>query len=219
VPLCLCVYQPFSMPEDLPIYSESMLRTRLQFADLERFKHVDTTPIWEKAGKYIEQLEGATNARRARETVREMNKSALLELHSILFAGRDRAGELRRQSIKPLYRGQDCPDPQFIDRSLDNFSHWLTAESVLEIHPIERAALVLTRIVDISPFEFGNLTVAIVFANMGLRETGFAPFFVPPEHVKEFQTAVGQAMTIEMQPLVNAIYKTIKREMEALAAR
>ena len=120
--------------------------------------------------------------------------------------------------MKPLFRGQDCPNPEFIDRSLDNLFSWLTAGSVVEIHPIERAALFLTRIVDIWPFEFGNLTVAIMFANIGLRQVGLPPFFVLPEHKKEFNTAVAQAMSIETQPLVNAIYRTIKREMEALAA-
>jgi Fic family protein len=206
------------MAEDLPIYSESMLRTRRQFADLEKLKGIDTTPIWEKADNYIQKMEGATGAARAR-AVQQASKTGLLEMHSILFAGREGAGRLRQSIVKPLYRGHDCPEPQFIDRSLDNFFGWLTAESISEIHPIEKAALLLTRIVDIWPFEFGNLTVAIVFANLHLREAGFAPFFVLPEHVREFNTVVAQAMTIEMQPLVNAIYKTIKREMEALAPR
>src|SRR5205814_1349602 len=150
------------MPEDLPIYSESMLRTRLQFADLEKLKGVDTAPAWEKSDPFIEQLEGGSHARQARETVREMTKAGILQIHSILFNG----GTLRQQPLKPLYRGQDCPDPEFIDRSLDNFVNWLTAESVTEIHPIERAALVLTRIVDIWPFDSGNLSVAIMFANI-----------------------------------------------------
>ena len=202
------------MAEDLPIYSESMLRTRLQFADLERLKGVDTTPAWEKADKFIESLEGGSNAREAREAVQEPTKAALLEMHSILFGGL-----LRQQPLQPLFRGQDCPDPQFIDRSLDNFFNWLSAESIAEIHPIERAALMLTRIVDIWPFESGNLTSAIMLANIGLRQAGLTPFFVLPEHKKEFNTVVAQAMTIETQPLVNAIYKTIKREMEALVPR
>src|SRR5262245_14037231 len=73
------------MGEDLPIYSESMLRTRLQFADLERFKHLDATPIWEKSDPLIEQFEGGTNVRRARELVMEPTKSGLLEIHSIVF--------------------------------------------------------------------------------------------------------------------------------------
>jgi hypothetical protein len=121
--------------------------------------------------------------------------------------------------MKPLFRGQDCPDPQFIDRSLDNFFNWLTAESVAEIHPIERAALTLSRLADIWPFEQGTLSSAIVLTNLGLRQAALPPFFVLPEHKKEFKTVIGQAMTIETQPLVNAIYKTIKRELDALASR
>lgn len=208
-----------NMSEDLPIYSESILRTRLQFVDLERLKGVDTSQAWEKSDTYIEQMEGASGVRAARAAVQEPTKAGILKVHSIVFRGRDGAGELRRTPMKPLYRGHDCPDPQFIDRSLDNFFNWLTAESVAEIHPIEKAALVLTRIVDIWPFEFGNLTAAVIFANLFLREAGLAPFFVLPEHMQEFNTVIAQAMSIETQPLVNAIYKTVKGEMEALAQR
>ena len=201
------------MSEDLPIYSESMLRTRLQFADLDRAKTVDTTPIWEKSDRFIEQFEGGTNVRRARESVQEATKAGLYQIHSIVFDG-----ALRQHPIKPLFRGQDCPDPEFIDRSLDNFFRWLTAESVAEIHPIERSALVLSRIADIWPFELGNLTTAIMFGNIILQQAGLPPFFVLPEHKREFNTVIAQAMTIETQPLINAIYKTIKRELDALVS-
>ena len=202
------------MPEDLPIYSESMLRTRLQFADLDRLKGIDTAPAWEKSDGFIEQFEGGVHVRRAREAVPEITKVGLFHIHSTVFNG-----ALRQQPLTPLFRGQDCPDPEFIERSLDNFANWLSAESVAEIHPIERAALVLTRIADIWPFELGNLTVAIMLANIVLRQASLAPFFVLPEHKKEFNTVIAQAMAIETQPLVNAIYKTIKRELEALASR
>jgi len=201
------------MPEDLPIYTESMLRTRLQFADLERLKHVDVTSVWEKSDSVIELFEGGSSVRQARESVQETTKAALFQIHSIIFGG-----DVRRKPMKPLFRGQDCPAPEFIDRSLDNFVNWLTAESVAEIHPIERAALVLTRIADIWPFSSGNLTVAIVFANIVLRQSGLPPFFVLREHKREFETVIAQAMAIETQPLVNAIYKTIKRELEALVS-
>jgi len=190
-----------------------MLRTRIQFNALERLRGADTSPVWEKSDDFISQLEGARNVREAREGVQEATKAGLLQMHSIMFTG-----ELRLKSVQPLFRGHDCPDPQFIDRSLDNFFNWLTAESISEIHPIERAALVLSRVVDIWPFETGNLTVAIMLANVGLRQAGLAPFFVLPEHKKEFMTVVAQAMAIETQPLVNAIFNCIKREMEALAS-
>jgi fido (protein-threonine AMPylation protein) len=204
------------MPEDLPIYSESMLRTRQQFADLERLKGPDLTSSWDKSDAHIEQMEGAFNVRSARSMIQEPSKSGLLTLHKVIFDNREGAGELRRTAAKPLFRGHDCPDPQFIDRSLDNFFSWMTAESLSEIHPIEKAALVLSRIVDIWPFEFGNLTTAIVYANLFLRQAGLAPFFVRSEHRKEFDIVIAQAMSIETQPLVNAIYRTVKAEMQAL---
>jgi hypothetical protein len=57
-----------------------------------------------------------------------------------------------------------------------------------------------------------------MFGNIVLRQSSLPPFFVLPEHKKEFHTVIAQAMVIETQPLVNAIYKTIKRELEALAS-
>ena len=207
------------MPDDLPIYSEPMLRTGLQFAGLDKLKGGDAAPVWEKSDKYIAEIEGAADVARARLALQEPAKAGLLELHSILFNGRKGAGELRQTAMQPLYRGHDCPDPQFIDRSLDNFFNWLTAESISEIHPIEKSALVLTRIVDIWPFEYGNVTAAVMLANVFLRQAGLTPFFVLPGDAKEFKTVVAQAMSIETQPLVNAIFRTVKREMEAIAPR
>jgi Fic family protein len=118
-----------------------------------------------------------------------------------------------------MFRGQDCPEPEFVERSVDNFVNWLSAESFGEIHPIEKAALVLTRIVDIWPFNSGNLTAGVIFANIFLERAGYSPFFVLPEHLKEFNTVIAQAVTIETQPLVNAIYSTVQREMQALVSR
>ena len=78
------------MPEDLPLYSESILRTRLQFEDLERLKGIDTTSVWEKSDKFIEQFEGAIAVRRARESLTLLTKPNLLRAHAILFDGTPR---------------------------------------------------------------------------------------------------------------------------------
>ncbi len=204
------------MSEDLPIYAGSTLRTRIQFSELDRLKGADVAPSWNKSDSVIAQMEGAVRVREARQAASRLTKAVLLEIHSELFYDRPGAGTLRQTAIQPLHRGQDCPDPEFIDRSLDNFFGWLDAESVAQIHPIEKTALVITRIVDIWPFDFGNLTAAIVLANVLLEQAGYAPFFVRPEHMKEFNAIVAQAISIETQPLVNAIQRTVKREMESL---
>jgi len=204
------------MPEDLPVYSNTMLRTGLQFADLARFRGPDLTEVWTRSDLVIAQMEGASDVAAARAVLGKSTKNELLKVHSLLFQGRPGAGELRAAELKALYRGQDCPSPEYIEHSLDNLERWLAADSFKEIHPIEKCALTLTRVIDIWPFQFGNLTAAIVFANQALKDAGLSPFFVLPEHQREFEKAVANSMTIEMQPLINAIYQTVKREMASL---
>jgi hypothetical protein len=77
----------------------------------------------------------------------------------------------------------------------------------------------MTRLIDVWPFEFGNMTTALLFGNLPLKSAGLAPFFVPSQHRNEFEKAIAQAMTIDMQPLVNAIFRSVKKEMESLAKR
>jgi hypothetical protein len=57
----------------------------------------------------------------------------------------------------------------------------------------------------------------VVFSNLFLKQAGLTPFFVQLQNMPEFEKVVAQAMTIETQPLVNVIYRTVKRDMEALA--
>jgi fido (protein-threonine AMPylation protein) len=207
------------MAEDLPIYSDIPLRTGLQFAELERLKGIDLSTILDRADAAISALEGAAGATAARQELHTASKNELLQVHRFLFPDRKSAGEIRSTGLAPLYRGQDCVPPEFIARSLDNLMGWLNAESFSQIHPVEQCALTLTRVIDLWPFEFGNLTAAVVFANLPLLNAGLAPFFVEPQHRNELEKAVGQAMIIDMQPLVNAIFRTVKKEMEALARR
>ena len=204
------------MPDDLPIYPDTPLKTGLAFADLARYQNLDQTPIWLASDQAIARMEGADNVAGARQLLLEPSTDTLLRAHSVLFPGAPGAGSLRRNLIAARYRGQDCPEPEHIERSLNNFFKWMDAESMSEIHPIERSAIVLTRVVDIWPFEFGNLTAAIVLANAYLRQAGLPPFFVQAEHMAEFERVVGQAVAIETQPLVQIIHRSLKRELDRI---
>jgi hypothetical protein len=203
--------------QDLPIYSEVPLRTGLQFASLESLKGRDDSSVWNRAEGFIAAMEGGAGVGVARAATTAISKDAILNAHALSFPGRSGAGQLRTAELQPLYRGQDCAPPEFIDHSIDNLVVWLTAESFTQIHPIEQCALTITRFIDIWPFEFGNFTIALLFGNLALRRAGLTPFFVLPEHRQEFERVIAQAMTIDMQPLVNAIFQTVRKEMEALA--
>ena len=84
------------------------------------------------------------NVARARQCFQQPTKDGLARtsLDPVRRARRARASSGRQQS-RPCIAVTIVRIPQFIDRSLDNFFNWLTAESLAEIHPIEKAALVL----------------------------------------------------------------------------
>jgi hypothetical protein len=142
------------MAEDLPIYSDIPLRTGLQFAELERLKGFDTSPSWARADAAIASLEGATGVAAARASLTPSRES-LLRMHGLLFPARDGSGRLRVTPLAPLYRGQDCAPPEFIEHSLDNFMEWMAADSFTQIHPVEQSALTMTRLIDLWPFDSG----------------------------------------------------------------
>ena len=90
------------MAEDLPIYPEPTLRTRLQFADLERLKHIDTAPLWEQSDVVMERFEGGANVRLAREKAIGPAKTDLLAMYSTVFGGGLRQKSMRPVTTQPL---------------------------------------------------------------------------------------------------------------------
>jgi hypothetical protein len=164
-------------------------------------------------------MEGASDVEGARTVLADLaSADNLWAAHARLFADREGAGAPRESALEPRFRGQDYPPPEFIERSVNNLIAWLDAESFQEIHPIEQAALTLTRLIDIWPFEYGNLTVAAIAANRFLVKHGFEPFFVRPEHLREFEGVLAKAIAMDTQPLVNAIHRTVRGQMESRKA-
>ena len=199
--------------EELPIYSDALRRGPDPFADLKNLEGVDLATCWERFDRLIDLGESASDVNQARESLTAPTKEALLRLHELMFSGRVGAGALRWSVTNAMFRGQDCPEPEFVDRSLDNLARWLTADSFIEIHPVQQAALVLTRLVDIWPFEFGNLTTAAVFCNHFLAEARLPPFLILLADVEEFNRVLEQAITMQTQPLVTSIYNSMQREL------
>ena len=202
---------------DLPIYSDAMSGGAKRFEALDRVRGLDLSSCFDRFDSLLDHGEGVRNVPRARAAMREPGKKGLLAIHSALFEGQSGAGQLRGSTVAALFKGQDCPEPQFIERSLDNFAPWLSADSFEEIHPVEQAALVLTRLIDIWPFEFGNRTATVVFANFFLVRVGYPPFFVLPDQFGQFEQALSEAIRMQTQPLVGAIYKSILREVDLVA--
>jgi len=105
------------MPEDLPIYSETPLRTGLQFAELERLKGGDISVVFPRVDASLSAFEGATGVAAARESLTTVSKDSLLRIHALLFRDRPEAGRypfetslsrpgLRTAGIHRTFRGE-----------------------------------------------------------------------------------------------------------------
>ena len=92
------------MSEDLPIYSETPLRTGLQFADLERLKGADTSAVWVQADARIAALEGRirSSRARARESESAFTKEASCTLTPCLFPDRAERGQMEAERTRSL---------------------------------------------------------------------------------------------------------------------
>ncbi len=199
---------------DLPIHSDSTFRSGRPFPALDAIGPGDVEGCLDRFDRLLDHGEDARNAAAALRGVREFSKKGLVGLHGVLFEGRPGAGRLRTATHPAVFPGQDCPEPRFVEPALDNFEKWLGVESVAELHPIERAALALTRLIDIWPFDFGNRTASVVFANAYLLKAGYPPFFVLPEQLEEFDEILSRAIAMQTEPLVRAIYRCMVRELD-----
>jgi Fic family protein len=202
------------MADDLPTRPDLMFRGGQSFATLERARGLDLSESLARFDSMLDLGEGNVPAGPARAVITEATVSALLNAHRALFPDSEGSGTLRVAGVSGVFSGQDCPEPEHLPHSLRNLEHWLTAESFLEIHPIEQAALSLTRLVDIWPFEAGNRTAAVVFSNQFLLRAGLPPFFVLGEQVAELDEILAQAVRMQTEPLVRAIYRCLERELE-----
>ena len=201
------------MSDELPIYSDSVFKSANPFPALETIRAGDVERCIERFDKMLDHGEDAGGIGDALAGIGGMTKQDILDLHRKLFEGRPGAGELRTSRLAASFRGQDCPEPEFLNQSLDNFEMWFSDEALAELHPIQQAALALTRLVDIWPFEFGNRTTAIVFANSFLLRAGYPPFFVLQDQLEEFEEVMSQAILMQTEPLVRAMYKCMEREL------
>ena len=195
------------MTEELPINPD--LRRVHRFPNLEKVSSLDLDAALERFDRALSERDGVRDPCGARSTMSRPGKAGLLDSHRTLYGPREGAGRLRDSAVAPVFDGQDCPEPEFVARALDNFEQWLDAESFSEIHPIEQAALCLTRIVDIWPFEFGNRTSAIVFANFFLVQADLAPFWVSVQDTEAFSEALAASISMRTEPLAQAIYQSI----------
>ena len=98
---------------------------------------------------------------------------------------------------------------------MDNAFDWFNAESFNDLHPVERAAVVYLRLLDLHPFPTHTDTTATMAASFYTEREGLAPLVICADDVNlaRYERALEAAFRMLTQPLVEFFAEMLTRSM------
>ena len=88
---------------------------------------------------------------------------------------------------------------------------WFRAESFQQMHEIEKAALVLAKLLDIHPFEEASGKTIRLFSSFYLLKAGYPPAIIPPSQSSEYESAIQSAFHFHTQPIIDLLTEAVSR--------
>src|SRR5262249_11930762 len=100
-------------------------------------------------------------------------------------------------------------------RMLDNAFDWFSTESFKDLHPVERAAVVYLRLLDLSPFPSHTETTATLAASYYAEREGLPPLVIFADGATQarYAHALEAAVRMLTQPLVELFAEMLMRTM------
>ncbi|CAK8686450.1 unnamed protein product [Clavelina lepadiformis] len=123
-----------------------------------------------------------------------------------------RAGEFRTNQV--FVGGHIPPHPNDVDVYMDQFEEWLNSPEVLDLHPVEFAAIAHYRLVYIHPFVDGNGRTARLLMNFILMKHGFPPVSIEVKDRWEYYECLIAANDGDIRPFVRFIAQCTIRTLE-----
>ena len=96
---------------------------------------------------------------------------------------------------------------------------WFAAPSFMELHPLERAGIVLLRLIEIHPFEKHNESTAFVAASLHLLPAGLPPVIIAPDKRSAFRAALEEGLRMNTKPIVEVLAESAEAVLSSLIAR
>lgn len=139
----------------------------------------------------------------------------ILDVHSMMMNRlSEEAGEFRAGTIAPLSVNHEPPDPTAIKSAILNLLEWASADSFLELHPVQQMALVLVRLLDIYPFTDGTPRTSRVVANHYLMRAGFPPAIFLSREAALYEEAIEAGLAMDTTKLTARIVDSIGRTLD-----
>jgi len=225
---------------DLPIFSDN-LKSSASWADLlahgreswDKARQSSDARVQIEARTRREQIEQAL--RRAEQGIDEqrlleaaklvsawaadpeakLDVERLLDLHRTMVGAPAGADVLRKTEPMPINVMHDPTPALLLPRMLENAFDWFSAESFKDLHPVERAAVVYLRLLDLHPFPAHTETTAALAASFYTEREGLPPLviFTDDTTLARYTRALEAAFRMLTQPLVELFAEMLTRTM------
>jgi Fic family protein len=139
----------------------------------------------------------------------------LLDLHRTITGAAKGADVLRKAEPLPINATHDPTPALLLPRMLDNAFDWFNTESFKDLHPVERAAVVYLRLLDLHPFPSHTETTATLAASFYTEREGLPPLVIGADDttLARYARALEAAFRMLTQPLVEFFAEMLKRTM------
>ncbi|MBI6883214.1 Fic family protein [Pseudomonas putida] len=123
----------------------------------------------------------------------EVDQWQIKNLHSLVLRGIDDAEAGRYRSENVVISGASTIPPDFLhlNEEMTKLIDWYVSAS--EMHPVERAAELHTRFVEIHPFVDGNGRTGRLLMNFELMKSGYPPAIIQKEERLAYYDALDKA--------------------------
>jgi len=149
----------------------------------------------------------------AADPLAELNQDRLMHLGRLLDGG-----SLRDSDIAPRAPFHEPAPHVLLPRLVENALGWFTAQSFIEIHPVEQATLVYVRLLDLDPFGSpdGDL-VALLAASLFTERAELPPLIIYAADSSSYDAAIQSAFRMLTQPLVEFFAAGLMRTIDLVS--
>jgi hypothetical protein len=139
----------------------------------------------------------------------------LLELHRAVIGASVDSDILRKTEPPPVIAAHEPAPALILPRMLDNAFDWFDTESFRDLHPVERAAVVYLRLLDLHPFSSHTETTATLAAGFYTEREGMPPLVIFADDLTQarYARALEAAFRMLTQPLVELFAEMLTRVM------
>jgi Fic/DOC family len=139
----------------------------------------------------------------------------LLDLHRTVTGAPAGMDVLRKTEPTPINATHEPTPALLLPRMLDNAFDWFDTESFRDLRPVERAAVVYLRLLDLHPFPSHTETTATLAAGFYTEREGLPPLVIFADELTQarYARALEAAFRMLTQPLVEFFAEMLTRTM------